>query len=179
MVDSNPEKSKKEKVLGEKIKKPTDWVGFAVVISAVLIGGFFILQNIGIFNDENKAQEKTEQVKAEYQKNVNDPNNTPEAVYEQARQALLNNDLEGVLETIHPEAMWKYEELKENATKTSMMQAAERMTPLTSKVYAEGEVVVYETEPIPGNEDSELLEGYRETVEFTRDDKGIWKISSI
>ncbi|MDX1607711.1 MAG: hypothetical protein R3251_00670 [Candidatus Spechtbacterales bacterium] len=160
-----------------------DWLGYAIVISIVLVGGFFILSQIDAFNIQNDAEEQQARMISEYKKNLADPDNTPEAVYKRARQALLNNDLEGVLETIHPDAMWKYEDgLREAAAEGRLPEAGKRLTPLKERVSEYGEfikVVRYTIEPIPGNEDLDLLEGYSESVEFTRNKKGIWKISSI
>jgi len=163
-----------------KNKQPIDWLGLSVVISAVIIGGFLMLGAINAFNFENEAQENKDRVLSEYKLNMADPDNTPEAVYEQARQALLNNDLEGILDTIHPDYLWKYEDgLREAAEEGILHEAAERTTPLMEKTYDKNDVVIYEIEPIPGNDSNNSLDKYSERVEFRLNSKGLWKISSI
>lgn len=161
-----------------------DWLSWTILISAFLIGGYFVLAEIGKYLIEREVirQEMERQVTLlEYQYNVQNETSTPHQVYEKARQALLNNDLEGVLETLHPSVLSKYEPgLRRGAGEGILHEVAERMTPLTEIIYEDDFSVVYQTEPIPGNEDSiNPLEGYKETVEFTRNNKGIWKISSI
>ena len=111
---------------------------------------------------------------------------TPEKTYEEARIALLNNDLEGVLATIHPEYLYQYEDsLREAADEGILHEAAERMTPLKEIVDGDpksieiGDYVVYEIEPIPGNDSPNPWEGYSEAVTFVRDKHGVWKITEI
>jgi len=177
----NLTRKNKDKQLNNLVSLPrADWLAWSVFISAIIIGGFFIFNQVSFFDTETQLRQERNQLIAEYQDNVANPDNTPHAVYEQARQALLNNDLEGVLETIHLDVVWRYEDgLKQAAQDGALPEAAELMVPLTQKVYDVNGVVIYETEPVPGNENVNILEGYRETVEFTRDQKGFWKISSI
>jgi len=115
-----------------------------------------------------------------FEQRIANQHNTPHEVYEEARQALLNNDLGGVLATLHPADRARFESgLREAAEQGILPEAAKRMMPLTEKIYDDDYTVVYKTEPIPGNSSSNPLEGVKETVEFTLDSNGLWKISSI
>lgn len=165
-------------------RRKFDWIGFVVLISATVIVAFFVQDKLTDFVEENELRRLELDYTTDdtlYRYNVNKGISTPEKTYEEARQALLNNDLEGVLATIHPDYLWKYEDGLRQANKDGKLhEAAERMTPLKEKVYDDEESsIVYKTELIPGNDSSNLFEGYRETVEFLRDKKGKWKISSI
>src|SRR3989338_4568462 len=171
--------------LNKLVKKfRVDWLGWTVFVAAVgIVGGFFLNRKDGTLFEvgvrESQSQGISDQVFYLY--NVQFGDSTPQKTYEEARQALLNNDLEGVLATIHPDYLRKYEEgLRKAAQEGVFYEAAGRMTPLTKKIYDDGQgTVVYEMEPIPGNDSPNPLEGYSEAVEFIRDKKGVWKISSI
>lgn len=172
---------------GEKERTAFDWFGVAVLASFAILLSAFLLGQIGDTYTQ-KAESSLKEAQMREQEVVYkrlhyvppETDSTPEKTYEKARRALLNNDLEGILETIHPDSMWKYEDgLREAHAQGILSEAAERMTSLTEKVYDQQYVVIYETEPIPGNTYDNPLEGYREAVEFTLDRDGIWKISSI
>lgn len=161
-----------------------DWIGFVILVSATVIVAFFVQDKLADFLKENAFRSAQLEVSADnslYQFNVKSGDLTPEKTYEEARQALLNNDLEGVLATIHPDYLWEYEDgLRQAFKEGKLSEAAARMTPLQEKVYDdEDSTVRYITEPLPENKGKNLLEGYSESVEFLRDKRGNWKIRSI
>lgn len=154
-----------------------DWVGMSIFISAALFAASFVIQQVDSFYIENSFIQAEHQKSADYtiyQRNVKSGKSTPHKTYEEARQALLNNDLQGVLDTIYPGYLWKYEEgLRKASEQGILFEMAERMPPLKEKVYDdEFSTVRYITEPIPGNDNPE-------SIEFQRNSKGVWKISVI
>jgi hypothetical protein len=168
--------------INETTKK--DWLSWAILISAFLLGGYSVLTEIGKFLVEQeitKQEIERQAASLEYQYNVQNETITPHQVYADTRQALLNGDVDKVLELLHPSVRHRYEPGLRRAEEEGILhEAAERMTPLTEIIYEDDFSIVYQTKPIPGNEDSiNPLEGYKETVEFTRDRRGFWKISSI
>lgn len=169
--------------LKKSIGKRVDWLGWVIIVSAIFFAAFFIFNVLAAYNNEivlNALQNETISKQILYRSNVVSGNSTPEKTYEAARQALLNNDLEGILKTIHPLALGRYEDgLRKAAAQGKLREAAERLTPLEEKIYEHEDSVRYAIKPIPGNKTINPLEGYSESVEFMRDDKGIWKISSI
>lgn len=163
--------------------RPIDWLGLAVFASVAIMMSIFLSGEIESFvKEKNFLQEAVEYStsRLEFQWNVKHNDSTPEKTYEELRQALLDNDLEATLETIHPASLYKYEEgLRDAAAEGKLLEAAERMTSLKERISEYDYVVVYTIEHIRGNDNPNPLEGYSEAVEFTLNGKGVWKISSI
>lgn len=163
--------------------RPIDWLGLAIFVSiAFMVSGFLSGEIKSFVKEKNFLQEAVEfsTSRLEFQWNVNHNDSTPEKTYEELRRALLNNDLEGALATIHPAYLYKYEEgLRGAAAEGQLSEAAERITPLKERISEYDYVVVYTIEHIPGNDNLNPLDGYSEAVEFTLNGNGVWKISSI
>src|SRR3989338_734189 len=77
-----------------------DWLEWSVLIAAIILVGVFLLNKmdgtlfeVGV--RESQSQGISDQVFYLY--NVQFGDSTPQKTYEEARQALLNNDLKGVL----------------------------------------------------------------------------------
>ena len=161
-----------------------DWLSWGILISAAVIVAFFVINNAENVSFEINLRESQNQALSDetlYRYNVQFGDSTPHKTYEQLRQTLLNNDLKGALDTIHPDYLWKYEDnLTAAHNDGNLSTFLERLTPLKEKIYDdEGGTVRYITVPIPGNDELSVLEGYTESVEFIRNRKGVWKISSI
>ena len=163
--------------------RPIDWLGLAVFASVALLVSSFLSGEIKSFvKEKNFLQEAMEfsTSRLEFQWNVNHNDSTPEKTYEELRQALLNNDLEATLATIHPAYLYKYEDNLRAAYQDGKLSVfVERLTPFKEKISERENVLVYRIEPIPGNDSPNPLDGYSEAVEFTRNGSGVWKISSI
>lgn len=169
--------------LERRAMRAGDWIKLSVFLLTAATSVVFLFAQLGLHYMEMDAmgyESNNLTYRLWFEQRVANEHNTPHQVYEEARQALLNNDLEGVLETLHPADRAAYEpSLREAASKAMLPEAGMRMTPLTEKTYDDGYTVVYKTEPIPGNDYSSPLVGWSESVEFTLDSTGLWKISSI
>ena len=160
-----------------------DWIKLSLVLVAAAMSVVFLFGQLGLYYMEMETlgyESNGLAYQMWFEQRVANQHNTPHEVYEEARQALLNNDLEGVLATLHPADRNAYEPgLQRAASEGRLPEAGRRMTPLTEKTYDDEYTVVYKTEPIPGNDYSSPLVGWGESVEFTLDSNGLWKISSI
>ncbi|MDX1535877.1 MAG: hypothetical protein R3346_03900 [Candidatus Spechtbacterales bacterium] len=165
--------------------KGVDWLEWSMFLSVALIALFFITNQVLSFNEERAAmdmQQKETDLALQFKYNIKNSDSTPEQAYQELRQALLDEDLDKAMNVIHPAYRYKYEDgLIEAYEEGRLSEAVERLTPLKEKIYDDGFVtVVYSVEPIPGNNYSNNpMEGYNESVEFTRTQSGDWKISSI
>lgn len=169
--------------LQRRAMRSGDWVKLSlVVVTAVLAAGFLFAQLGAYYLEVTLLGEQRNDIlyRLWFERRVENEHTTPHEVYEEARQALLKNDLDGVLRTLHPADRSRFEPgLREAAAEGRLPEAAARMTPLTEKTYDDGYTLIYRTEPIPGNDYSSPLEGWSEEVGFTLDGSGLWKISSI
>lgn len=160
-----------------------DWLGISIIIAAGILSAAFMFEQTEIFQAALAEQTQIDNYAFQalmYKWNVVHSDSTPEKSYEALRQALLNNDLEGALGWIHPKYLWKYRDgLKEAGEAGRLSDAVARLTPLTKKIREYGNVVRYEHQDIPGNNNPNPLERYSEEVEFMQDYDGIWKVSSI
>src|SRR3990167_3133246 len=78
-------------------RKRTDWVGLAILVTFTVFAGLFLLRviiasHIQISYTTFNSEKLQENVWFKYHAVHGD--STPEKTYEEARQALLNNDLE-------------------------------------------------------------------------------------
>src|SRR3990167_4150559 len=180
MADINKKQGSQLNNLVKKFK--IDWLGWVVFVASAVLAGVFLLNKMDgalLEVDARESQNQNISDQIFYLYNVQFGDSTPQKTYEEARQALLNGDLEGVLGTIHPDYLWKYEDnLTAFHNDKDMYVLAERMTPLRAILYEYENVIEYSIEPIPGNNSDNPLERYAESIEFTRDNKGVWKISS-
>ena len=169
--------------LQRRAMRAGDWIKLSLVLVAAAMSVVFLFGQLGLYYMEMETlgyESNGLAYQMWFEQRVANQHNTPHEVYEEARQALLNNDLEGVLATLHPADRNAYEPgLREAAQQNRLPEAAARMMPLTEKTYDDGYTVIYRTEPIPGNVYSTPLEGWSEEVGFTLDSNGLWKISSI
>ena len=189
VLQKTKQKIKDDSNFKRRPHKKMDWVGLAILVTFTAFVGLFLLQvivgsHIQIALMNHNSEQLQENVWFKYHAIHGD--STPEKTYEEARIALLNNDLEGVLATIHPEYLEDYDDALRKAFEESRFsEIAELMTPLTKVISGDpesielGATVVYETEPIPGNDSPNPLEGINEAVEFVRDKNGVWKITGI
>ena len=165
--------------------RPIDWLGLAVFVSiAFMVSGFLSGEIESFVKEKNFLQEAVEfsTSRLEFRWNVNHNDSSPEKTYEELHQALLNNDLEGALATIHPAYLYKYEDnLRAAYQDGNLFTFTERLTSLQEKIseYGDGMVVSYAIEQIPNNNDPNPFNNYSREIEFIRNGSGVWKISSI
>lgn len=160
----------------KKTKQLFDWVGVMVLVSAAfLVIGFLLFQvdQQGKINQAKLLNDYLYQEEFLYHYKVKKSDSTPEKTYAELLDALEAEDIERVLATIHPDALWKYEDdLRDSNKDNNLSIILDRLTPLDEKIYDDGEgVVTYIIEDIEEDEDSE--------VSFARDKEGFWKINSI
>jgi hypothetical protein len=161
-----------------------DWLKIGVLVVVGVIACLFVVGLVGRYAMELQALDELQTSSHRqmlFDINSRNTDSTPEKTYAIVRQALLDGDVETVIDYIHPQYRWEYEDgLRQAAEDGTLYEAAERMTPLEGKIDEYGNVVVYKTEPIPGNEISNNgVKKYSEEVEFIQDIDGVWKISSI
>jgi uncharacterized membrane protein YcjF (UPF0283 family) len=160
-----------------------DWLKIGVLVVAGVVACLFVVGLVGRYAMELQALgelQTSSHRQMLFDINSRKTDSTPEKTYAIVRQALIDGDVETVIDYIHPQYRWKYEDdLRAAAADGKLSELAERTTPLTEKIREYGNVIIYKTTHIPGNDSENILERYSEEVEFIQDIDGVWKISSI
>ncbi len=165
-----------ENVGGKVISKIWWFVIIGVALTAVLV----VREFTDITTARNEQIAKYMEIQSERTINAYQSQSTPKKTYKQARQALLDNDLEGVLDTIHPTVRERYRDtLEEDYRKNNLPELAENVNPLTEKVEEEENTVIYKTQLISISSGSNIFHNSQKHVEFTKTKNNAWKISSI
>lgn len=149
---------------------------FLIVFVASL---FFVLANYAYFKIQIKRGELVnyygkwytkEQLKKEFPPQYYDvpAKNTPEEVYAEFRQALLNNDIEKALILIREEDREEYRKiLQENGTMEHWGKK------LPEKITKESEIGNF------AHYDIDMGTENKNTISFLKDENGYWKIDNI
>lgn len=150
-----------------------------IFLIVFVVAIFFALANYAYFKIQIKRGELVnyygkwytkEQLKKEFPPQYYDvpAENTPEEVYAEFRQALLNNDIEKALGLIREEERESYREAFKDKEKFDKW--LKTLPEKIGDIRANGNFAHY---------DWDKGDGYNHTIDFIKDENGYWKIDNI